>query len=100
MSISTLSGSVTIRERIAIPDGSIATVKLVASDGEVLAATAFEVEGVPAEFDLYVDSEILKTAKKPQFWAMLRTDVGSWGTFELVSTERNSTEVLLTRIPE
>ena len=85
MSISTLSGSVTIRERIAIPDGSIATVKL---------------EGVPAEFDLYVDSEILKTAKKPQFWAMLRTDVGSWGTFELVSTERNSTEVLLTRIPE
>lgn len=100
MSISTFSGSVTIRERIAIPAGAIVTVKLVASDGDVLAATAFETEGVPAEFDLYVDSEILKTAKKPQFWAMLRSEVGSWGTFELAAAERDNTEILLTRIPE
>lgn len=100
MSISTYRGSVTIRERIMIESGSVATVKLVSIDGDVLAATAFKVHGVPAEFELQVDSEILKTAKQPHLWAYLRADAGAWGTFDLVPTETGQTEIVLSKIPE
>lgn len=100
MNISTFSGSVTIRERIAIPAGAIASVKLVAQDGEVLAATAVPVNGVPAEFDLYADPELLKHAKKLFFWAYLRSEVGSWGTLDLVPAKTDATDVVLARIPE
>lgn len=99
MSISSFSGSITIRERIAIPAGAIASVKLVAQDGEVLAATAIPVNGVPAEFDLYADSELLQNTKKLFFWAYLRSEVGSWGTLDLVAAKSDSTDIVLSRIP-
>ena len=43
----TVSGSVLFRERVAVPPGAIATVKLVDTDGEVLAAAALDASGVP-----------------------------------------------------
>ena len=51
----TVSGTVLFRERIALPPGAIATVKLVDTDGEVLAASAIDATGIPTEFTLAVD---------------------------------------------
>ena len=98
MTLLTVDGSVLIRERIAVPPGATATIKLVDTDGEVLAATAIEAPGVPAEFSVTVDAELVPDPSKLLFWAMLRTDVGVWGTTELVPVEGDATEVVLTKI--
>lgn len=81
MSLLTCTGSLTIRERIAIPAESVATVKLVDSEGEVLAATAVDAPGVPVDFSLAVDEGFIDGDLF--VWAILSTDVGAWGTLEL-----------------
>lgn len=96
----TVTGTVFFRERIAVPPGAIATVKLVDTEGEVLAATATEAPGVPTEFILYVDPGLVAEPDKLLIWAILRTEVGVWGTTELVPVEGDSTAVLLTKIDE
>jgi putative lipoprotein len=96
----TVTGTVFIRERIAVPPGAVATVKLVDTEGEVLAAVATDAPGVPTEFVLYVDPGFVADPDKLLIWAVLRTDVGVWGTTELVPVDGDSTEVLLTKIDE
>ena len=96
----TVTGNVFIRERIAVPPGAVATVKLVDTEGEVLAATATEAPGVPTEFALHVDPALVADPDKLLIWAMLRTEVGVWGTTDLVPVEGDSTAVLLTKIEE
>jgi putative lipoprotein len=98
--ILTVSGTVSFRERIALPPGALATIKLVDTEGEVLAASAIEVLGVPTEFDLAVDPGFVADPATLLIWAMLRSDVGVWGTTELVPVEGESTAVLLTKIDE
>jgi len=96
--VTAVSGTVTIRERIAIPPGSVATVKLVDGDGEVLSATALDVEGVPAAFTLLVDPELVTKPSELTLWAALRTEAGLWGTTDLVPVGSDGTDVVLTRI--
>ena len=96
----TVTGTVFFRERIALPPGAVATIKLVDTEGEVLAATATDVPGIPTEFALHVDPGLVADSDTLLVWAMLRTDVGIWGTTELVPVEGESTAVLLTKIDE
>lgn len=93
----TVTGSLSIRERIWIGTGAIATAKLVDGEGEVLAATAWEVAGVPSDFTLSVDSSLV--SERLFIWAMLRTEVGGWGTVELVPVSDDLT-VVLTRVED
>ena len=62
--ILTVTGTVTIRERIAVPPGAVATVKLVDTEGEVLAATAPDAPGVPTEFVLDADPTLVADPDK------------------------------------
>lgn len=94
MPLLTVSGALSVREKIAIPPGGIATVKVVDADGEVLAATALEVEQVPLGFEVAIDPEVV--AGDLFVWALLRTDVGAWGTLELVPADLETID--LTRI--
>lgn len=94
MPVLTVSGSLSVRERIAIPPGGVATVKVVGADGEVLAATALEIEQVPLGFEVAIDPELV--SGELFVWALLRTDVGAWGTLELVPADLET--VVLTRI--
>ena len=96
----TVHGTVFFRERIAVPPGAIATVKLTDAEGEVLAATAIAAPGVPAEFSLQVDPEFVADPEALLIWAALRTEAGVWGTTELVPVTTGSTEVLLTKIDD
>ena len=96
----TVTGTVLIRERIAVPPGAVATVKLVDTEGEVLAATAIDAPGVPAEFVLSADPTLVAAPDTLLIWAMLRTEVGVWGTTDLVPVEGDSTAVMLTKIDE
>ena len=96
----TVTGTVSIRERIAVPPGAVATVKLVDTEGEVLAASATDAPGVPAEFALHVDPSLVTDPHTLLIWAMLRTEVGVWGTTDLVPVDGDSTEVLLTKIDQ
>ena len=98
--ILTVTGTVFFRERIAVPPGAVATVKLVDTEGEVLAATAIDVPGIPTEFTLHADPGLVADPDKLLIWAMLRTEVGVWGATELVPVEGDSTAVLLTKIDE
>ena len=85
MPLLTVSGALSVREKIAIPPGGVATVKIVDADGEVLAATALEVEQVPLAFEVAIDPEVV--SGDLFVWALLRTDVGAWGTLELVPAD-------------
>ena len=98
MTLMTVSGTVFFRERIAVPPGAIATIKLVDIEGEVLAATAVDAPGVPTEFALTVDSELVADPDSLLIWAMLRSEVGVWGTTELVPVDGETTAVMLTKI--
>lgn len=94
MGLLSVSGSVSIRERIAIPPGAVATVKVVDGDGDVLAATALTAEAVPVDFSVTIDEEFVTS--ELFVWALLRTEVGGWGTLELVPADQS--EIVLTRI--
>lgn len=95
----TIEGTVTIRERIAVPEGSVASIKLVDSTGEVLAATAVAADGVPVAFTLHADPAFL-TESSLLLWAALRTDAGLWGTADLVPVTDDTAELVLQRIED
>jgi putative lipoprotein len=96
----TVTGTVHFRERIALLPGAIATIKLVDGEGEVLAGTAIETESVPAEFTLSADPALAPDPEQLFIWAALRSDVGVWGTTELMPVTGDATAVLLTKIEE
>lgn len=96
MTVLSVSGSLSIRERIAVPPGAVATVKVVDGEGEVLAATALPAESVPVEFTVTIDEEFV--AGELFVWALLRTEAGGWGTLELVPADES--EIVLTRIED
>ncbi len=96
----TINGTLTIRERIAVPDGAIASIKLVDSTGEVLAATAVRADGVPATFTLHADPAFLTAEGNLLLWAALRTDVGLWGTTDLVPVADDALELVLDKIEQ
>jgi len=95
----TVTGTVYFRERVALPPGAIATVKLVDGEGEVLAGTAIEAGAVPTEFALTADPALAPDADQLFIWAALRSEVGVWGTTELVPVA-DANAVLLTKIEE
>lgn len=94
----TITGNVFFRERVALPPGAIATIKLVDSEGEVHAATAIKAEGVPTQFTLSADPTFISRPDQLFIWAALRSEIGFWGTPELVPVTGDSVEVLLTKI--
>ena len=96
----TVAGTVDFRERIALPPGAVATIKLVDTEGEVLAATAVEVPNVPTDFTVTVDPSFVTEPGELLIWAMLRSAVGVWGTTELEPVDATSTAVMLTKIED
>lgn len=94
----TINGTVTIREHTDLPDGAVASIKLVDSDGEVLAATAVAAEGVPVPFTLCADTAFLTAEGSLLLWAAMRTEVGLWGTTDLVPVTGDSMELVLDMI--
>lgn len=95
LSTVTVTGTAAIREKIALPGGGVLTVKLVSNDGEVLAGTAVVAGDGPTAFELVADVALLPHEERLRLWAMLRTDVGTWGTPELVTLRE---ELMLTRV--
>ncbi len=97
----TVTGTVSIRERIALPPGAIATIKLVDGEGEVLAGTALVSDAVPAEFTLVADPAFAPDPDELFIWAALRSEAGVWGTTDLVPVADDATtDVLLTKIED
>lgn len=95
LSTLTVTGTAAIREKVALPGGGVLTVKLVSPDGEVLAATAAEAADGPTPFELVADAAFAADPDALRLWAMLRTDVGVWGTPELVTVRE---ELMLSRV--
>lgn len=96
----TIDGTVSIRERVAIPAGAIASIKLVDSAGEVLAATAVQIDGVPASFRLAADTGLLTTQGSLMLWAALRTEDHLWGTPDLVPVLGDTADLILQQIED
>lgn len=96
----TVTGTVYFRERITLPPGAIATVKLVDGEGEVLAATAIDSGAVPTEFTLVADPAFAPDPETLFIWAALRSEVGVWGTTELVPVADDANAILLTKIED
>lgn len=94
----TVTGTVTIDEGTDLPAGSLATVKLVDAEGEVLAGAAIEAAGSSTEFTLTADPALVAKPDELLIWAALRSSAGFWGTTELVAVTRGSVEVPLTKI--
>ena len=95
-----VSGTVLFREKLAMPPGGVATVKLVDTTGEVLAATSLDAENGPTEFTLHADPKDVADPADLLLWARLRSAAGVWGTTELVPVADPSTEVVVTRIAD
>jgi putative lipoprotein len=96
----TVRGTLTLAGNGTPAVGAVATVKLVDADGDVLAATAVEVDGAPVTFGLDVDPGFAPDPSALLLWAMLRSDDGVWGTTELVPVTDDETTVSLTKIEE
>lgn len=73
----------------------MATIKLVDTSGEVIAAAAFEFTGVPMEYAVTVDLALV--AGDLLVWAMVRTDAGVWGTLDLAPHDPD-VPLVLTRV--
>lgn len=93
-----ITGSVTYREKIELPRGAVATVKVVNRKNEVLASTAFEVFQVPHDFSLTIDRADVPDAAKLSLWAVLRSEAGVWGTPDLVSASETPVTLHLRKI--
>ena len=96
----TVTGTVFFRERVSLPPGAIATIKLVDGEGEVLAGTAIESVAVPTEFTLVADPAFAPDPDSLFIWAALRSEAGVWGTTELVPVADDANAVLLTKIED
>ncbi|RYY43770.1 MAG: hypothetical protein EON53_13680 [Actinomycetales bacterium] len=95
LDVLSVTGTAAIREKIALPGGGVLSVKLVSPDGEVLAAVAVNATDGPTPFALSADPALVPDPDAVRLWAMLRTDVGVWGTPELVSVRE---ELMLSRV--
>lgn len=95
LDVLSVTGTAAIREKIALPGGGVLSVKLVTPDGEVLAAVAVTAADGPTPFELSADPALVPDPDAVRLWAMLRTDVGVWGTPELVSVRE---ELMLSRV--
>jgi putative lipoprotein len=79
-----VSGTVSFRERIALPPGAVVTVRVAdvsRADGPavILAQNAIEVAGqVPVPFELAVDAADVDARADIAVWARLRSTVGTW----------------------
>ncbi|MCD9199328.1 YbaY family lipoprotein [Aeromicrobium wangtongii] len=96
----TVTGTVYFREKISLPPGAIATIKLVDGEGEVLAGTAISSVAVPTEFSLSADPAFAPDPDQLFIWAALRSEAGVWGTTELVPVTADANAVLLTKIED
>ncbi|MRJ75702.1 hypothetical protein GEV29_04075 [Aeromicrobium sp. SMF47] len=96
----TVTGTLLTPERIALPPGGVATVKLVDAAGEVLAGTAVDATDVPVAFTLTVDPTFVTDPDSLFLWAALRSEAGVWGTTEIVPVEGSSPEVVLAKIED
>ncbi|TDE97195.1 hypothetical protein EXU48_02990 [Occultella glacieicola] len=96
--IVTVNGTVGIRERIALPGGSVFTIKLVGHDGDVLAGVAVDAGVGDADFALTVDAADAPNPKKLSLWAKLTSPAGMWGTPELVAVSEPLTDLILVRV--
>lgn len=93
-----VTGSLTYRERIELPRGAVATVKVVNRKAEVLAATSFEVFQVPQDFTLTIDRADVPDPAKLSIWAVLRSAAGVWGTPDFVSAAELPVTIHLRKI--
>ena len=91
-----VSGTVLLREKLALPSGGVVTVKLVDHTGEVLAGTSVDAENGPTPFTLQADPS--DVAGKLLLWARLRSEAGVWGTTEMVPVADDPTQVVVTRV--
>jgi putative lipoprotein len=91
MPVLTVTGSLLVRDASAVPPGAVATVKVVDDAGEVLAATALEVEQLPARFSVTLDDQMV--TGDLFVWALLRADDDGWGTLELVPADLGTVEL-------
>jgi putative lipoprotein len=92
-----VSGTVLFRERIALPPGGVVTVKLVDTQGEVLAATSVDAVNGPTPFELHADPADVTNPKHLRLWARLRSEAGTWGTVDLEPVGEDN-ELVVTRV--
>jgi putative lipoprotein len=102
-------GTVTFRERIALPPGAVVTVAIedvsrADAPALVLAKTAIEVKGqVPVPFSLTVDSAEVDARARYSIRTKLRSEVGTWmsDTHNPVLTrgDGETVEVMVRRVP-
>ena len=94
MALLTVSGSLFVRSDVALEPDAVATVKVVDHDGEVLAATAVEVESLPVDFSVAIDADLV--SRDLLVWAFLRNGDTGYGTLELATADAG--EIELSRI--
>lgn len=92
----TVTGTLVVPEVLDVPAGAVATVKVVDAEGEVLGAAAFDVEMVPVDWAVTIDTQLVPDTGDLLVWAMLRTSAGVWGTPELAAA--TDTETVLERV--
>ncbi len=105
-----VSGTVSFRERIALPPGAVVTVRvadvsLADAPAVVLAQNAIEVVGqVPVPFELAVDAADVDERATIAIWARLRSAVGTWvsdtHTPVLTRGAGNTADVVVRRTPD
>jgi uncharacterized lipoprotein YbaY len=96
----TIDGTVSIAEAVPVPAGAIASIKLVDSTGEVLAAHAVVADEIPVAFRLQADPAFLTAEGTLLLWAALRADDTLWGTPELVPVLGEQADLVLRQIED
>ncbi|MFD1860220.1 hypothetical protein EHW97_03710 [Aeromicrobium camelliae] len=94
-----ITGTLEIEGESSFDPAAVATVKLADSDGEVLAATAFQATEVPVSFALTVDAAAVPRPDRLFLWALVRVGKDGWGTLELARVSEDHTVLALSRIP-
>ncbi|RLV57164.1 hypothetical protein D9V41_00440 [Aeromicrobium phragmitis] len=94
-----ITGTLEIDAETTFDPAAVATVKLADSDGEVLAAAAFEVAEIPASFALTVDASAVPRPDRLFLWALVRVGKDGWGTLELARVSGDHTTLTLSRVP-
>jgi putative lipoprotein len=105
-----VTGTVSYRERVALPPGAVLTVRLSGvskadAPAVVLAQSAVEVTGqVPVSFERSVDSADVDEHASIAVWARLRSEVGTWMTDThvpvLTRGAADVADVIVRRVPE
>ncbi|WP_375001474.1 hypothetical protein [Aeromicrobium sp. CTD01-1L150] len=90
-----VTGTATIRDHDEPPAPGVLSVKLVTKAGDVLAGVAVAATEADTPFELTVDATLAPQPNALRLWAMLRTDVGVWGTPDLITVRE---ELVLSRV--